>query len=63
VQKSFLILTGEGDGQVYRMIRNLKKIESIPARDASVVSILNKQAIIISKAGISELEKTLSKKA
>ncbi|MCX6781506.1 MAG: 50S ribosomal protein L4 [Candidatus Magasanikbacteria bacterium] len=62
-QKSFLILTGESDGQVYRMSRNLKKIESIPAREASVVSVLNKQAIITSKSGIAELENILSKKA
>lgn len=62
-QKSFLILTGEGDGQVYRMTKNLKKIEAIAARDASVVSVLNKQAIIASKSGIAELENVLSKKA
>ncbi len=62
-QKSFLILTGEADGQVYRMTKNLKKIESISARDASVVAVLNKQAIITSKSGIAELENILSKKA
>jgi len=62
-QKSFLILTGEGDGAAYLMSRNLKKIESIPARDVSVMSVLNKQAVIMSKAGVNELEKVLSKKA
>ena len=61
--KSFLVLTGGDENKnVYRITKNLKKIETAKAVDASVASLLNNQAIIISKIGIEEVEKVLSKK-
>lgn len=62
-QKSFLVLTGAQEGQVYKMSRNLEKISAIPARDASVAAVIQKQAIIASKDGIADLEKILAKQA
>lgn len=61
-QKSFLILAGNNDKMAYRMSKNLKKIETIPVANASVMDLLQKEAIIISKEGVDYLEKSLSKK-
>jgi large subunit ribosomal protein L4 len=61
--KTFLVLTGDAENKnIYRITRNLKKIETSRAVDASVVSLLRYQAIIISKIGIEEIEKVLAKK-
>lgn len=61
-QKRFLILTGVGDNaKVYRMTRNLKKIETARASDTSVISMVRNEAVIASKEAIEELEKNLTK--
>lgn len=59
-QKSFLILTDQKDNQkVYRMAKNLKKVEIAKAIDASVVELVKKEAVIFSKESVADLEKVL----
>ncbi len=61
-QKRFLVLTGaEDNSKVYQMTRNLKTIETIRAVDASVISLVQNAAIIVSKDAINELERILTK--
>jgi large subunit ribosomal protein L4 len=63
-QKSFLVLTGEKENKnIFRMTRNLVKIETAKAADASVVSLIKYQGVIASREAITEVEKTLTKKA
>lgn len=63
-QKRFLVLTGaEDNAKVYRMTRNLKRIETSRAGDASVISLVRNEAIIASKEAINDLEKILTKSA
>lgn len=63
-QKSFLVLTGQKENKnIYRMTKNLKKIETIRAADASVLALVKNQAVLASKEGIAELNAVLTKKS
>jgi large subunit ribosomal protein L4 len=60
--KSYLILTGTSDkDKVYRMARNLKKMEIMRAADANVMVLAQKEAVIVSREGAAEIEKILIK--
>ena len=61
-QKSFLVLADNGDKKLVKIARNIPKITVEPARNANVMDLVNKQAVIVSKAGIGEIEKILTKK-
>jgi len=45
------------------MTKNLKKIETMRAADASVMALVLNQAVVASKEGIAELETVLTKKS
>lgn len=61
-KKSFLVLTGADEKNVYRMTKNIQKIKTMRAIDANVMEILSKQALVMSKEAVQEIEKNLSKK-
>ena len=61
-RKSYLVLTGAADNdKVYRMARNLKKTEIMRATDVNVMALAEKEAVIVSKDGVAELQKILTK--
>ncbi|MDD2758264.1 MAG: 50S ribosomal protein L4 [Patescibacteria group bacterium] len=61
-QKSFLLLAGKDEKNVVRMSNNLQKVSVMPAQDVNVVELMKNQAVIVSQAGIGEIQKVLSKK-
>ncbi len=60
-QKTFLVLTDGKDANVLRMTNNLPKIETMRAEDLNVMSLLNKQAIIVSETAIKKIEDVFGK--
>lgn len=60
-QKTFMVLTGTKDEAVLRMTNNIPSLITRVAPEVNVMDLVNKQAVIVSKAGIEELTKSLSK--
>ena len=59
--KSFLLLTPGKNDMVLRMTKNLKSVNTVRAEDLSVMDVLSKPAVLISKAGVETVEKVFSK--
>ena len=59
--KSFLLLTPGKNDMVLRMTKNLKSVNTVRAEDLSVMDVLSKPAVLISKAGVEMVEKVFSK--
>ena len=59
--KSFLLLTPGKNEMVLRMTRNLKPVKVVRAEDISVMDLLSKSAVLVSKAGVETIEKVFSK--
>lgn len=60
-QHSFLVLTAGKDETVLKVTKNLPKIQTMRAEDASVADLMGKQAVIISVDGVKKVETILSK--
>jgi len=59
---SYLVLTGAGDKNIYRMTKNIKKIKTMKAIDVNVMEVLSKQGVVMTKEAVAEIEKNLNKK-
>lgn len=59
--KSFLLLTPGKNDTVLRMTKNLKSVKTVRAEDLSVMDLLSKSTVLISKAGVETVEKVFSK--
>ncbi len=59
--KSFLLLTPGKNDTVLRMTKNLKSVKTVRAEDLSVMDLLSKSTVLISKAGVETIEKVFSK--
>ena len=59
--KNFLLLNDESNKNLLKISRNIKKIKTVRAKDASVLDLLSKQAVIVSKLGLAQLEEILVK--
>ena len=59
--KSFLLLNDESNKGLLKMSRNLKKINTVRAKDVSVLDLLSREAVIISKKGLEQLDSILVK--
>ena len=59
--KNFLLLNDEANQDLLKMSRNIKKINTVRAKDVSVLDLLSREAVIISKKGLEQLETILVK--
>jgi large subunit ribosomal protein L4 len=59
-QKSFLVLADNGDKKLVKIARNIPKLTIEPARNVNVMDLVNKQAVIVTKNGVAEIEKILT---
>lgn len=59
--KSFLLLNDESNKGLLKMSRNLKKINTVRAKDVSVLDLLSREAVIVSKKGLEQLDSILVK--
>ena len=59
--KNFLLLNDESNKDLVKMSRNLKKINTVRAKDVSVLDLLSREAVIVSKKGLEQLEGILVK--
>lgn len=59
--KNFLLLNDESNKDLVKMSRNIKKINTVRAKDVSVLDLLSREAVIISKKGLEQLESILVK--
>lgn len=59
--KSFLLLTPGKNDTVLRMTKNLKSVKTVRAEDISVMDLLSKSTVLISKAGVETVEKVFNK--
>jgi len=60
-KKSHLIVTAGKDEKILRMARNLSSVQIKRAQDLNVREVLNVPELVISKAGVREVEKILNK--
>jgi ribosomal protein L4 len=56
-----MVLTGAKDEALLKMTRNIPGIVTKVAPDVSVMDLINNQGVVVSKAGIEELTKNLTK--
>jgi large subunit ribosomal protein L4 len=59
--KNFLLLNDESNKNLLKMSRNLKKINTVRAKDTNVLDLLSREAVIISKKGLEQLVEILVK--
>src|SRR3989344_168558 len=59
--KSFLLLTPGKNETVLRMTKNLKAVKTVRAEDLSVMDLLSKSTVLISRAGVETVEKVFNK--
>ena len=59
--KSFLLLNDESNKNLLKMSKNIQKINTVRAKDVSILDLLNKEAVIISKKGLEQLNEILVK--
>ncbi len=59
--KNFLLLNDESNKNLLKMSRNLKKINTVRAKDVSVLNLLTREAVIVSKKGLEQLVEILVK--
>ncbi|HRY36775.1 MAG TPA: 50S ribosomal protein L4 [Candidatus Magasanikbacteria bacterium] len=59
--KNFVLLNDESNKNLVKISRNLKKLNTIRAKDVTVSDLLNKEAVIVSKLGLEQLEAVLVK--
>ena len=59
--KSFLLLNDESNKNLLKMSKNIQKVNTIRAKDVSILDLLNKQAVIVSKKGLEQLNEILVK--
>ncbi len=59
--KNFLLLNDESNKGLLKMSRNLKKINTVRAKDVSVLDLLSREAVIVSKKGLEQLDSILVK--
>jgi len=59
--KNFLFLNDESNKNLLKMSRNLKKINTVRAKDANVLDLLSREAVIVSKLGLEQLTEILVK--
>ncbi len=59
--KSFLLLNDESNKNLLKMSKNIQKVNTIRAKDVSILDLLNKQAVVVSKKGLEQLNEILVK--
>jgi large subunit ribosomal protein L4 len=59
--KNFLLLNDESNKNLVKMSQNIKKVNTIRAKDVNVLSLLNREAVIVSKKGLEQLTEILVK--
>jgi len=59
--KNFVLLNDESNKNLLKISRNLKKVNTVRAKDISVLDLLSREAVIISKLGLQQLEEILAK--
>ncbi len=59
--KNFLLLNDEENKDLLKISRNIKKINTVRAKDVNVLDLLSREAVIISKKGLEQLETILVK--
>ncbi|MDO9509677.1 MAG: 50S ribosomal protein L4 [Candidatus Magasanikbacteria bacterium] len=59
--KSFLLLNDESNKDLLKMSKNIQKINTVCAKDVSILDLLKKEAVIISKKGLEQLDEILVK--
>lgn len=59
--KNFVLLNDESNKNLVKISRNLKKLNTVRAKDVTVTDLLGKEAVIVSKLGLEQLEAVLVK--
>lgn len=59
--KNFLLLNDESNKDLLKMSKNIKKINTVRAKDVNVLNLLGKEAVIVSKKGLEQLTEILAK--
>ena len=56
-----MVLTGGKDEKVLRMTKNISKVATMRAEDVNVMGLLNKEAVVVGKEALKQLESQLEK--